>query len=314
MNKRKNNIVIFLMGPTACNKTKIAIKLNKILPIDLISVDSGLIYKELNIGTAKPNIDELKKAPHKLINIVSITDNYCVNSFRRDALFEIKNSISNNRIPFLVGGTMFYYSSLINGLSILPSRNNIIRKLILSKFSLNSSNSLYKQLMIVDPISALKIHPNDSQRVLRALEVYYLSGRKISDLTKFKNNNFPYKTLKFVIFPKNKQILHRKIEYRLKKMLSSGFQEEVENISSKVFFNKSIPGMKCLGYKNMYNYILGKISYKDMFNQTLTSTKKLAKNQMTWLKKFKNCFFLDSEKLNFSIDFIYKIINKFFNK
>ncbi|WP_343187749.1 tRNA (adenosine(37)-N6)-dimethylallyltransferase MiaA [Buchnera aphidicola (Periphyllus koelreuteriae)] len=307
----KRNIVIFLMGPTASNKTKLAITLSKYLPIDLISVDSGLIYKELNIGTAKPSKTELIVFPHKLINIISMTQYYCVQSFKKDALFEIKNSISNNRIPLLVGGTMFYYNSLFNGLSNLPSRNDNIRKIILENFTTKSSNNLYKQLISIDPISALKIHPNDSQRVLRALEVYYISGKKLSDLIKYNNYKFPYKVLKFISMFENKNSLHKNIELRLMNMINSGFQDEVEKISLNNGFNKNIPGMKCIGYKYMYNYILGKITYQDMFLKTLISTKQLAKNQLTWLKKIKNYFLINSKNINFSVSFMLNKINKF---
>ncbi|WP_343183526.1 tRNA (adenosine(37)-N6)-dimethylallyltransferase MiaA [Buchnera aphidicola] len=307
----KRNIVIFLMGPTASNKTKLAIKLSKYLPIDLISVDSGLIYKELNIGTAKPSKTELIVFPHKLINIISMTQYYCVQSFKKDALFEIKNSISNNRIPLLVGGTMFYYNSLFNGLSNLPSRNDNIRKIILENFTTKSSNNLHKKLISIDPISALKIHPNDSQRVLRALEVYYISGKKLSDLIKYNNYKFPYKVLKFISMFENKNSLHKNIELRLMNMINSGFQDEVEKISLNNGFNKNIPGMKCIGYKYMYNYILGKITYQDMFLKTLISTKQLAKNQLTWLKKIKNYFLINSKNINFSVSFMLNKINKF---
>ncbi|CAL4324754.1 tRNA dimethylallyltransferase [Buchnera aphidicola (Periphyllus testudinaceus)] len=309
MSKNKK-LVIFLMGPTASNKTELAIQLSQLLPIDLISVDSGLIYKEWNIGTAKPNKNELIIAPHKLINIINITENYCVGTFRKHALQEIKNSILNKRIPMLVGGTMFYYNSLLNGLSDLPSRNNKMRELILKKFSIRPLNNLYKELIFVDPISALKIHPNDTQRVLRALEVYYLSGKKISDLIKFNNYKFPYQVLKFISMPKNKDILHRNIELRLKKMLNSGFQDEVERISLDSSFYKNSPGMKCIGYKNMYNYILGKITYQDMVSQILISTKKLAKHQLTWLKNMKTFFSINSEKISSSVTFMYNKIRE----
>ncbi|CAL4324748.1 tRNA dimethylallyltransferase [Buchnera aphidicola (Chaitophorus sp. 3695)] len=311
MHKKKK--IIFLMGPTTSNKTKFAIKLTQILPIDLISVDSGLIYKELNVGTAKPNLEQLRIAPHSLINIKNITEYYCAQSFRKDALCEIEKSLSNKRIPLLVGGTMFYYHALIHGLSPLPSRNIHIRKKILKKFYLKSQDDLYKKLLSIDPISASRIHPNDFQRILRALEVYFLSGKTMSDLIKNHTYKFPYHVLRFICFPKNKYILHRKIEYRLRKMLSSGFKEEVENLLINSNFNKNNPGMKCLGYREMCDYLLDKISYKEMFYRTLLSTKRLAKNQITWLKKEQNSFWLDSEKLT-SINFIIKKICTYFNK
>lgn len=311
MNNNKKN-VIFLMGPTASNKTKLAIKLSKFLPIDLISVDSGLVYKELEIGTAKPTKEELKFAPHSLINIRSINEYYSAENFKKDALFEIKKSFSNKRIPVLVGGTMFYYNSLLNGLSPLPARNDNLRKILLKKFFFNSKNNLHKKLISIDPISAFRIHPNDSQRILRALEIYYLSKKKMSDLIKFKNYKFPYNSLKFIISPKNKNILHRKIEHRFEKMLFLGFQKEVENLILKNYFNKNSPGMNCLGYKEMYDYIFGNINYKKMFFKTILSTKRLAKNQMKWLVNYKDAFWIDSEKLKFSINFILNKIEKFF--
>ncbi|MCW5197446.1 tRNA (adenosine(37)-N6)-dimethylallyltransferase MiaA [Buchnera aphidicola] len=309
-NKQK---IIFLMGPTTSNKTKFAIKLTQIFPIDIISVDSGSIYKELNIGTAKPTLKELCLAPHSLINIKNITEYYSAQSFRQDALYEINKSLSNNRIPVLVGGTMFYYHALINGLSPLPERNLHIRKKILKKNNFYFKGNLHKELLFIDPISAKRIHPNDLQRIIRALEVYFISGKKISDLIKDHKYKFPYHVLQFICFPQDKYILHRKIEYRLRKMLSSGFQEEVENLLKNNNFNINNPGMKCLGYREMCDYILNKISYQKMFNKILLSTKKLAKNQITWLKKDKNSFWLNSEKKN-SINFIIKNIDIFLNK
>jgi tRNA dimethylallyltransferase len=297
------------MGPTASNKTKLAIQLCKFFPIDLISVDSCLIYKELNIGTAKPSLKDLTIAPHRLINIKKITENYCVESFRKDALYEIKNTLSNKRIPLLVGGTMFYFSALLNGLSNLPPRNDLIRKHILKKFFFKKQ-LLYQELINIDPITALKIHPNDFQRILRALEVYFSSGKTMSELIKFHNYNFPYKIINFIIFPRDKFVLHQKIELRLKKMLSSGFQEEVERVFLKSKIGINVPGIKCLGYLDMYNYILGKIKYHEMFLRILTSTKQLAKKQMTWLKNYKNCFNINNEKLKLSLQFM---INKIKN-
>ncbi|WP_367675504.1 tRNA (adenosine(37)-N6)-dimethylallyltransferase MiaA [Buchnera aphidicola] len=299
--------MIFLIGPTASNKTEIAIRLHQVLPISLISVDSCLIYKELNVGTAKPSSDDLTIAPHRLINIKSITEHYCVESFRKDALYEIKKIFSSGKIPLLVGGTMFYFHVLLHGLSELPPRNDFIRKFILKKFFLKK-NFLYEKLVQIDPFIAAKIHPNDIQRILRALEVYFISGKKMSDLINFDNHKFPYNVIKFIVFPRDKYILHKKIELRLIRMLSSGFQEEVENVFLKNEIAIDVPGMKCLGYIDMYNYILGKTTYNEMFRKILISTKKLAKKQITWLKNYKNCFWLDSERINVSVQFIIKQI------
>ncbi|WP_350030246.1 tRNA (adenosine(37)-N6)-dimethylallyltransferase MiaA [Buchnera aphidicola] len=302
--------MIFLIGPTASNKTKLAIKLSQFLPIDLISVDSCLIYKELNIGIAKPSLQDLVVAPHRLINIKNIKENYCVESFRKDALFEIEEILSTNRIPLLVGGTMFYFNVLLNGLSLLPPRNDLVREKILKDFSCKKKYSLYDKLIQIDPEISYKIHPNDLQRIIRALEIYFISGNKMSDLIKFNNYEFPYNVIKFIVFPESKDILHKRIELRLKKMLSSGFKEEVEEVFLNNDVGCNVPGMKCLGYIDVYNYILGKITYDDMFFKILHSTKQLAKKQITWLKSYRNCFWINSMKEEISINFMIKNIQR----
>ncbi|WP_367678304.1 tRNA (adenosine(37)-N6)-dimethylallyltransferase MiaA [Buchnera aphidicola] len=274
------------MGPTACGKSQFAIHLRKYLPIELISVDSALIYREMNIGTAKPSLFDLYRHPHRLLNIRDPSENYSAVEFQKDALKEIDKIINLGKIPCLVGGTMFYYNVLLNGLSILPPASIKIREYLLQNN--HRKNFLYKKLELIDPASAIRIHKNDFQRLLRALEIFYLSGKNVTELKKNNNYKLPYNILQFAIIPPNKEWLNNKIECRVKKMLTLGFQEEVENLFFRGDLHINLPAMRCIGYRQMWEYLEYKTSYKEMFDKIIYATRKLAKNQLTWLKKWKN--------------------------
>lgn len=283
---KKKPVVIFLMGPTALGKSQLAISLRQYLPIELISVDSALIYRGMDIGTDKPSASDLLNHPHRLLNIKDPIESYSVSEFQKDVLREINYIIKIGKIPFLVGGTMFYYKILLNGLSVLPASNKKFRRYLLQKK--NSKNFLYKKLQLIDPISASRIHENDSQRLLRALEVFYLSGKNLTELTNNKKYVLPYTVFQFAIIPPNKEWLNQRIEIRVKKMLMLGFQEEVELLFNRGDLHINLPSIRCIGYRQMWEYLEYKISYKEMFDKIVCSTKLLAKHQLTWLKKWKN--------------------------
>ncbi|QCI22390.1 tRNA (adenosine(37)-N6)-dimethylallyltransferase MiaA [Buchnera aphidicola] len=272
------------MGPTACGKTQFAISLREYLPIELISVDSALIYRDMNIGTAKPSLSDLLNHPHRLLNIKDPIENYSVAEFYNDVLREIKDIVKLGKIPCLVGGTMFYYNVLLHGLSILPPSNIKVRKYLLN----NKKNILHKQLELIDPVSANRIHKNDIQRLLRALEVFYISGKNLTELTKHNNHKLPYTIFQFSIIPPSKKWLNHRIKLRVKNMLMSGFQEEVESLFFRGDLHINLPSIKCIGYRQMWEYLEYKISYKEMIEKIVHSTKTLAKHQLTWLKKWKN--------------------------
>ncbi|WP_044035135.1 tRNA (adenosine(37)-N6)-dimethylallyltransferase MiaA [Buchnera aphidicola] len=274
------------MGPTACGKSKFALYLRKYLPIELISVDSASIYRGMDIGTDKPSINDLSVHPYRLLNIKDPIENYSAAEFRHDVLKEINNIIKLGKIPFLVGGTMFYYHVLLYGLSNLPSSSIKLRQYLLD----NNKNNFYlhKKLTLIDPISAQRIHKNDFQRTIRALEIFYLSGKTLTALKKHHYNKLPYNVLQFALIPPSKEWLNNQIEMRIRKMLIMGFQKEVEALFLRGDLHINLSSIRCIGYRQMWNYLEYKNSYKEMFNQIVYATRKLAKNQLTWLKKWKN--------------------------
>lgn len=274
------------MGPTGCGKSRLAICLRKYLPIELISVDSALIYRGMNIGTDKPSFSDLSNHPHRLLNIKDPSENYSAAEFQKDVLKEMHDIIRLGKIPCLVGGTMFYYNVLLHGLSILPPSNIKIREYLLQKN--HEKNILHEKLTLVDPISASRIHKNDFQRLLRALEVFYLSGKSLTELKKNNNYKLSYNIFQFAIMPPNKEWLNNKIELRVKKMLSLGFQKEVELLFLRGDLHINLPSIRCIGYRQIWEYLEYKISYEEMFKKIIYATRKLAKHQLTWLKKWKH--------------------------
>ncbi len=218
---------IFLMGPTASGKTDLAIQLRQTLPVEVISVDSALIYRGMDIGTAKPSAEELALAPHRLIDICDPAESYSAANFRQDALREMADIIAAGKIPLLVGGTMLYYKALLEGLSPLPSADEKVRSEIEEKAQLQGWAALHQELAKIDPLAAQRINPNDSQRINRALEVFYLTGKSLSELSQQKGDSLPYQILQFAIAPKDRSILHDRIALRFQKMIEQGFQQEV---------------------------------------------------------------------------------------
>ena len=210
---------IFLMGPTASGKTALAIELRKMLPVELISVDSALIYKGMDIGTAKPNAEELLAAPHRLLNIRDPSQAYSAADFRRDALAEMADITAAGRIPLLVGGTMLYFKALLEGLSPLPSADPEVRARIEQQAAEQGWESLHRQLQEVDPVAAARIHPNDPQRLSRALEVFFISGKTLTELTQTSGDALPYQVHQFAIAPASRELLHQRIEQRFHQIL-----------------------------------------------------------------------------------------------
>ena len=294
MKTREFPPAIFLMGPTASGKTALAIELCQRLPCELISVDSALIYRGMDIGTAKPSIEEQLLAPHKLIDILDPKESYSVADFKRDALTEMAAITARGNIPVLVGGTMMYYKSLIDGLSPLPPANDGIRKGILAKANAKGWEEVHKELAAVDPVSADRIHPNDPQRINRALEVYLLSGKTMTDLTAQKCEPIPYNICQFSIAPQERKVLHQRIEHRFMQMLEQGFQQEVENLKANPSLHLDLPSMRCVGYRQMWEYLDGQSSYDEMVAKGVAATRQLAKRQLTWLRSWENVTTLDT--------------------
>ena len=277
-------LAIFLMGPTASGKTDLAIQLRQQLPVEVISVDSALIYRGMDIGTAKPSKAELALAPHRLINICDPAESYSAANFRTDALREMQEISAQGKIPLLVGGTMLYYKALLEGLSPLPSADEKVRSEIEAKAALVGWGGLHQELSKIDPISAQRINPNDSQRINRALEVFYLTGKTLTELTAQKGEALPYDILQFAIAPEQREVLHLRIEQRFHKMIELGFQQEVEKLYRRPDLNENLPSIRCVGYRQMWEYLRGDYNHDEMVFRGICATRQLAKRQITWLR------------------------------
>ena len=275
---------IFLMGPTASGKTDLAIALRESLPVEVISVDSALIYKGMDIGTARPSPEELAKAPHRLIDILDPAESYSAMNFRADALKEMAEITANGRIPLLVGGTMLYYKALIEGLSPLPSANSEVRAKIEQKAAEFGWGVLHQDLMAIDLVSANRINPNDSQRINRALEVFYITGKTMTELTAQQGESLPYDVLQFAIAPEDRIVLHQRIEQRFHKMIALGFEQEVRKLFERGDLNIDLPSIRCVGYRQMWEYLQGDISFDEAIFKGICATRQLAKRQITWLR------------------------------
>ena len=240
------------MGPTASGKTALAIELVKNYDCEIISVDSALIYQQMDVGSAKPDAAELAVAPHHLIDIIDPAESYSAADFRKDALLKIEDIISRGKTPLLVGGTMMYFKALIEGLSPLPGANEEIRAQIAAEAQADGWQALHDQLKEIDPVAAARIHPNDPQRLARALEVFRISGKSLTELTKVKSEVFPYEAIQFAIAPNDRKVLHKAIETRFKAMLGLGFVEEVEKLKSRDDLHLELPSMRCVGYRQCW--------------------------------------------------------------
>ena len=277
-------IAIFLMGPTASGKTDLAIRLRQQLPVEVISVDSALIYRGMDIGTAKPSPAELALAPHRLIDIIDPAESYSAANFREDALREMADITASGRIPLLVGGTMLYYKALLEGLSPLPSADPVIRAEIEAKAEQIGWNGLHSELSAIDPIAGNRINPNDSQRINRALEVFYITGKTLTELTAQQGDSLPYNVLQFAIAPQDRAVLHQRIEQRFYKMMELGFQQEVEKLRARGDLHKDLPSIRCVGYRQIWEYLDGDVSLDEAIYKGICATRQLAKRQITWLR------------------------------
>ncbi len=287
---------IFLMGPTASGKTELAIQLVQHLPCEIISVDSALVYRGMDIGTAKPDASELELAPHRLIDICEPDEAYSAARFRVDALDAMKEITSSGKIPLLVGGTMLYFRALEHGLSPLPESNSAIRLALQQEAERDGWDKLHKQLVGIDPLAGKRIHPNDPQRIIRALEVYRLSGRSMSELqAEDQGEKLPYQIVKLARAPKDRSVLHERIESRFKKMLKSGFEDEVRNLWAKGNLTTDLPSMRSVGYRQMLKYLLGEWDYQTMTEKGVIATRQLAKRQFTWLRSDSDIHWLEEE-------------------
>ena len=298
---------IFLMGPTASGKTDLAIALHDALPCEIISVDSALIYKDMDIGTAKPTSDELARAPHHLIDILDPAESYSVADFRRDALALMEKISAAGKIPLLVGGTMMYYKALVDGLSPLPQTDPAVREKVLAEADAIGWQAMHDRLAQIDTVAAARIHPNDPQRLSRALEVYELTGKTMTELQSQRSDPIPYNIMQFAIAPQERSVLHDRIAKRFELMLEAGFIDEVTKLKQRGDLHLDLPSMRCVGYRQVWQYLDNEFNYDELIAKGVAATRQLAKRQLTWLRSWESLIWLDT----FSVDNLTKVVDAY---
>ena len=294
----KEQFVICLSGPTASGKTDLALTLVESLPCEIISVDSGMVYRGMDIGTAKPKPQILEQIPHHLIDICDVAEPYSAARFRLDALKLINMILARDRIPLLVGGTMLYFRVLQQGISVLPQANQKIRAQLTAEAKQNGWQKLHERLSQIDPVAAKRISPNDSQRLQRALEVYFITGETLTDLQK-ENPGQPllFPVINFALIPQNREELNVRIGGRFKQMLKDGLVAEVKQLFNRGDLNCNLPSMRSVGYRQVWQYLNGEVDYSTMQEKAIIATRQLAKRQMTWLRSWPNIILFDSNDL-----------------
>lgn len=286
MNNKSFPPTIFLMGPTASGKTNVAVALSRQLPIELISVDSALVYRGMDIGTAKPNAATLASAPHHLINIMPPTEAYSAADFRADALRLIKDITHRGKVPMLVGGTMLYFKVLENGLSGLPEANTAIRQQLDLEADDVGWPAMHERLAVIDPETATRLAPNDMQRIQRALEVFAITGETMTTLhAKQKKETLPNRLLKVALVPSNRKALHERIAMRFDQMLANGFVDEVKQVLLQYpELNAESTAMRCVGYRQALAHLNNEYDEAELRDRGIFATRQLAKRQLTWLR------------------------------
>lgn len=300
---------IFLMGPTASGKTALAVQLAEKLDAEIISVDSALVYRGLDIGTAKPTMDERKDIPHHLIDILDPSEVFSTGCFRTAALEHMDDITKRGKIPILVGGTMLYFNALFKGLAPLPEANLTIRKRLDEEFVIYGKKAMHARLNAIDPESAVRIHPNDPQRVQRALEVYEISGKSMSQIFhESKQNSIPYKQIKIIVAPEERQQLHEQIADRFRLMIKHGLIEEVQSLYQREDLTEDLPAIRSVGYRQVWSYLKGSYDLETMIDKGIVATRQLAKRQFTWLRKENEAIQFNASSTNLSVSVLHTII------
>lgn len=289
------------MGPTASGKTQLAVQLIQHFPMDIISVDSAMVYRTMDIGTAKPSSEILAKAPHRLIDIRDPAEAYSAAQFRDNALDAIQQIFQQKKIPLLVGGTMLYFRALQQGLSDLPSADPSIRKKITAQALQQGWLKMHEYLVQIDPVAAKRIHPHDSQRIQRALEVYELTGKNLTAWQQESDAQLiNYQFYNIALAPSDRAILHERIAIRFKQMLKEGFIDEVKKLQMRNDLTLEMPSIRSVGYRQVWEYLLGHCTYDEMQERGIIATRQLAKRQLTWLRSWPDVKWFDSEAVNLS--------------
>ncbi|WP_131778099.1 tRNA (adenosine(37)-N6)-dimethylallyltransferase MiaA [Legionella bozemanae] len=300
-------LIFCLMGPTASGKTALACELVARYPFEIISVDSAMIYRDMNIGTAKPTPQELYIAPHHLIDIKDPSESYSAAQFCTDALSLCDAIFKKGKIPLLVGGTMMYFNALQKGLSVLPEANPVIRQQLEDEAALLGWSILHQKLVQIDPESAARIHAHDAQRIQRALEVYYVTGKTLSAFLEQHKEKPDYHFVNFILFPEQRAWLHERIAQRFDHMLTEGFIEEVKQLQQKWHLTINVPSMRCVGYRQALEYLQGDYDYSTLRDKGIAATRQLAKRQLTWLRHWGAALCYDPQNGAFRDEILAKI-------
>jgi tRNA dimethylallyltransferase len=288
--------VICLMGPTCSGKTQLALDLVQHLPCSLISVDSAMVYRGMDIGTAKPTKQQQAVAPHRLIDICDPAEPFSVGQFCNAAMHEIQAILAAGRIPLLVGGTMLYFRALQQGLSPLPSAHSALRQALAEEAQQHGWQALHQRLAKVDPMAAARIHPNDTQRIQRALEVYLLTSKTQGELWAQSSAGLVGNTITIVLAPSDRGVLQERIQKRWHSMIEQGFVAEVERLFQREDLHRGLPALRAVGYRQVWDYLVGELNYSQMEERALIATRQLAKRQLTWLRSWKNVTWFDGQE------------------
>ncbi len=279
--------IIALMGPTASGKTSLAIELAQRLPVELISVDSALVYRGLDIGSGKPTLAEQALAPHRLIDICEPTEAYSAARFAEDARLHIDGIHREGKVPLLVGGTFLYFRALLDGMANMPPANAALRDRIAGEALENGGQAMHNRLAEIDPLTAARLHPNDAQRIQRALEVFDLTGQSLSQWHTQQSqgqNNLAYEVHRLIYAPDDRAMLHRNIELRFDQMLADGFVAEVEQLVRRGDLDESLPSVRSVGYRQLWQHVAGHCDLVEARDRGIIATRQLAKRQLTWLR------------------------------
>src|SRR5512140_2292211 len=285
---------IFLMGPTASGKTGVAVELVQRLPVELISVDSALVFRDMDIGTAKPDAATLASAPHHLIDTIDPTEAYSAAAFRHDALRLMAEITARGRIPLLVGGTMLYFKALREGLSPLPQADAALRASLDAEIAQHGIEHLHAKLAEVDAETAARLAPADTQRIQRAMEIYLVSGKPMSELIKHQEqNSLPYDILSIALVPSDRAVLHQRIAVRFADMMKQGLLDELRGLRQNYPLHRDMTSMRCVGYRQAWEYLEGEITEAELMEKGIAATRQLAKRQLTWLRSTPDIIELD---------------------
>ncbi len=284
---------IFIMGPTASGKTGLAVSLRQALPLEIISVDSALVYRGMDIGTAKPDAGTLALAPHHLLDIREPTEAYSAAAFCADALDLMRDITARGKVPLLVGGTMLYFRALLHGLDDLPQADPEVRAAIEREAAAQGWPALHALLALCDPVTAARLEAGDAQRIQRALEVFRLSGQPMSSLMTQTQSALPYRVLQLALIPSERSVLHQRIAARFDAMLSAGLLDEVAALRRKHGLHPQMPAMRCVGYRQAWEYLDGQIDRNTLREKGIAATRQLAKRQLTWLRSWPEAVELD---------------------